>query len=67
MSDKTIRTALCPGGGRLRRLLRLLQTGRVDPTPMTAHTFRFEEIEQAFRIMETKEDGIVKPLINFGD
>jgi threonine dehydrogenase-like Zn-dependent dehydrogenase len=37
MSDKTIRTALCPGGAtRMRRLMRLIQTGRVDPLPMTA-------------------------------
>lgn len=34
MSDKTIRTGLCPGGSeRLGRLLRLIQTGRIDPTP----------------------------------
>lgn len=66
MSDKKILTALCPGGsGRMKRLFRLLQTGRVDPTPMTTHEFAFEEIERAFRMMETKEDGIIKPLIRF--
>ncbi len=66
MSDKTIRTALCPGGReRMRRLLRLLESGRVDPTPLTTHRFRFEQIEKAFHMMETKEDGIIKPLILF--
>lgn len=66
MSDKTIRTALCPGGKvRIGRLLRLLQAGRVDPTPMTTHTFPFDEIETAFRMMDTKEDGMIKPLIEF--
>lgn len=66
MSDKTIRTALCPGGKvRMRRLLRLLETGRVDPTPMTTHTFAFDDVERAFNMMDTKEDGIVKPLIEF--
>jgi len=66
MSDKTIRTGLCPGGKeRMKRLLRLIQVGRVDPTPMTTHTIPFDEVDEAFRMMETKEDGIIKPLITF--
>jgi threonine dehydrogenase-like Zn-dependent dehydrogenase len=66
MSDKTIRTGLCPGGKeRMRRLLRLIETGRVDPTPLTTHTYKFTGIERAFHMMDTKEDGITKPLIVF--
>lgn len=66
MGDKTIRTGLCPGGKeRMQRLLRLIENGRVDPTPLTTHRFRFSELEKAFRMMETKEDGIIKPLILF--
>jgi threonine dehydrogenase-like Zn-dependent dehydrogenase len=47
------------------RLLRLIETKRVDPTLMTTHTFRFEELERAFRIMDKKEENIIKPLIEF--
>jgi threonine dehydrogenase-like Zn-dependent dehydrogenase len=66
MSDKTIRTGLCPGGKeRMGRLLRLLENGRIDPTPMTSHTFKFNQLERAFHMMETKEDGMIKPLIVF--
>jgi threonine dehydrogenase-like Zn-dependent dehydrogenase len=66
MAEKDIVTGLCPGGHlRISRLLRLLENGRVDPTPMTTHTFRFDEIEKAFRMMENKEDGMIKPLIDF--
>ncbi len=66
MAEKTINTGLCPGGRlRLQRLLRLLETERVDPTLMTSHEFPFEETDEAFRLMETKEDDIIKPLINF--
>ena len=66
MGDKTIKTALCPGGReRMGRLLRLLRNGRVDPTPLTTHTFAFERLDRAFQMMETKEDGIIKPLIVF--
>ncbi|MGY1624635.1 zinc-binding dehydrogenase [Geodermatophilus sp. SYSU D00965] len=66
MNDKSIHTGLCPGGSeRMGRLLRLLQTGRVDPTPLTTHRFDFDEIERAFAMMQTKEDGILKPLVSF--
>jgi threonine dehydrogenase-like Zn-dependent dehydrogenase len=66
MNDKTIRTGLCPGGReRMSRLLRFLESGRVDPTPMTTHRFPFSRIEQAFGMMDRKEDGIIKPLIQF--
>jgi threonine dehydrogenase-like Zn-dependent dehydrogenase len=67
MSDKVIRTALCPGGAeRMSRLMRLIQRGRVDPLPMTTHRFSFGDIRRAFRMMQTKEDGMIKPLITFG-
>lgn len=66
MSDKVIRTGLCPGGReRMGRLLRLLENGRVDPTPMTTHTFAFDDIEKAFELMDSKEDGVIKPLVTF--
>lgn len=67
MNDKAIHTGLCPGGSeRMTRLLRLLESGRIDPTPMTTHTFAFDDIDRAFEMMSTKEDGIIKPLITFG-
>src|SRR6202165_183451 len=66
MAEKTIRTGLCPGGRlRLQRLVTLLQNGRLDPTPLTSHTFEFAELGRAFEIMDKKLDGVVKPLITF--
>jgi isopropanol dehydrogenase (NADP+) len=67
MSDKTIRSGLCPGGKeRMSRLFRLIENKRVDPTLMTSHRFGFDEIEKAFGLMESKEDNVIKPLITFG-
>ena len=66
MAEKTIRTGLCPGGRlRMERLIRLLQIGRVDPTPMTTHTFEFNALDKAFEVMDKKLDGVMKPLIVF--
>ncbi|MCU4719266.1 NAD(P)-dependent alcohol dehydrogenase [Halapricum hydrolyticum] len=66
MAEIDIVTDLCPGGRlRIRRLLRLLEQGKVDPTKMTTHEFDFEDIKEAFEMMEAKDDDIIKPLIRF--
>lgn len=67
MSDKTIRATLCPGGReRMKRLLRLLEMRRTDPTMLTTHRFPFDQIDRAFDMMKSKADNIIKPLIAFG-
>lgn len=66
MAEKDIVTSLCPGGRlRLQRLLRLLENDKVDPTRMTTHEFDFDEIDEGFHLMESKEQGIIKPVIDF--
>lgn len=66
MADKTIATGLCPGGRlRMERLLRVLDSGRVDPTLMTSHTFAFDDMERAFEVSDQKLDDVIKPLITF--
>lgn len=66
MSDKAIHAVLCVGGRvRTQRLLQLIATGKVDPTPLTTHRFSFDEVEKAFHLMATKSDGVIKPLIQF--
>jgi isopropanol dehydrogenase (NADP+) len=66
MAEKTIMTGLCPGGSlRMKRLLRLLESKRLDPTCMTSHTFPFDQVEQAYEMMDKKLDGVIKPLIVF--
>ena len=66
MAEKTIRTSLCPGGKlRLERLLRLLENKKIDPTRMTTHTFKFEEADKAFEVMDKKLDNVIKPLVKF--
>jgi threonine dehydrogenase-like Zn-dependent dehydrogenase len=37
----------------------------VDPTHMTTHTFSFADLDRAFKIMDEKLDGVIKPLIVF--
>lgn len=66
MAQKTIKTSLCPGGRlRLQRLLLLLRNGKIEPTPMATHTFKFDQADKAFEMMDKKLDGVIKPLIKF--
>jgi threonine dehydrogenase-like Zn-dependent dehydrogenase len=51
----------------MKRLMRLIEMGRVDPRPLTSHRFSFREVKKAFRMMQTKEDGMLKPLILFDE
>ena len=66
MKEQTIRSVLCPGGKeRMTRLMKLIENQRVDPTKLTTHRFNFELLDEAFELMRTKEDNIIKPLILF--
>ncbi|MFF0079087.1 NAD(P)-dependent alcohol dehydrogenase [Streptomyces canus] len=66
MADKTIATGLCPGGRlRMERLLQVLETKRVDPSHLTSHTFRFDEMERAFEVSDKKLENVVKVMITF--
>jgi threonine dehydrogenase-like Zn-dependent dehydrogenase len=66
MKELTIRSVLCPGGKeRMQRMMRLIENKRVDPTRLTTHTFRFDQLDEAFELMTTKEENIIKPLILF--
>lgn len=66
MREHTIRSVLCPGGReRMQRMLRLIETGRIDPTRLTTHRFPFDRLDEAFAMMSRKADNIIKPLILF--
>jgi threonine dehydrogenase-like Zn-dependent dehydrogenase len=49
----------------MERLLRVLETERVDPTTMTTHTFDFDEMPRAFEVSDQKLDDAVKVLVSF--
>lgn len=65
MGNKTIRGGECPGGrARMERLLRLLQYGRVDPTPLITHRFTgLDRVEDAFHLMAEKPPELVKTIV----
>lgn len=41
-------------------VLRLIEAGRIDTTPLITHRFPLEEIEEAYHIFENKLNGVIK-------
>lgn len=44
-------------------ILRLIEQGKIDTTPFITHRFPLGEIEEAYRIFENKEEGVIKVAI----
>ena len=44
-------------------VLRLIEQGKIDTTPLITHRFPLSEIEEAYRIFENKLDGVIKVAI----
>jgi threonine dehydrogenase-like Zn-dependent dehydrogenase len=61
---RTIVMTLCPTGPeRLDYLLRLLEQGKIDPTPMLTHTQPLESIVEAYDLFRNRRDGVIKVAI----
>lgn len=41
-------------------VLHLIEQGKIDTTPLITHRFPLNQIEEAYRIFENKEDGVIK-------
>lgn len=64
LGDHRIVTTLCPGGKeRMRRLMELVRTSRVDLKPLLTHDFPLDDIVRAYKFFDQRSDGIVKVAI----
>ena len=61
LGDHRIVTTLCPGGKeRMRRLMEMVRTGRLDLTPMLTHSFSLNDIGEAYALFGERKDGVIK-------
>jgi threonine dehydrogenase-like Zn-dependent dehydrogenase len=64
LGDNRIVTSLCPGGKeRMRRLMSVIESGRVDLGTMVTHRFQLEQIEDAYELFANQRDGVLKVAI----
>jgi alcohol dehydrogenase len=64
LGDHRIVTTLCPGGKeRMRRLMAVIASGRIDLGPMVTHRFPLSRIEEAYDLFANQRDGVLKVAI----
>ena len=61
IGDHRIVTTLCPGGKeRMRRLMEVVRSGRVDFRPLLTHNFPLEKMADAYHLFGARTDGVLK-------
>ena len=64
LGDHTIVTTLCPGGKeRMRRLMSVIESGRLNLKPLVTHRFKLDQIEAAYELFSNQRDGVLKVAI----
>lgn len=64
LGEKTIRSALCPGGKeRMRRMMEVVRSRRVDFKALVTHRFSLDQIEDAYDLFAHQRDGVLKVAI----
>ena len=64
LGDHKIVTTLCPGGKeRMRRLMGVIASDRVDLRPMVTHRFKLDQIEEAYELFANQQAGVLKVAI----
>jgi threonine dehydrogenase-like Zn-dependent dehydrogenase len=64
LGDHKIVTALCPGGKeRMRRLLNVVGSGRVDLGVLVTHHYKLDDIVAAYDLFANQRDGVLKVAI----
>lgn len=64
LGDNRIVTTLCPGGKeRMRRLMAMVEGGRVDTGALVTHHFSLDDIETAYDLFAHQRDGVLKVAI----
>lgn len=61
LGDNTIVTSLCPGGKeRMRRLISVIASNRVDTSALVTHRYKLDQIEEAYDLFGHQRDGVLK-------
>lgn len=64
LGDHTVVTSLCPGGKeRMRRLMNVVNSGRFSSRALLTHTYRLDQIEEAYDLFSNQRDGVLKVAI----
>lgn len=61
LGDHKIVTSLCPGGKeRMRRLMQVIDSGRLDLGAMVTHHYALDDVVAAYDLFSHQRDGVLK-------
>jgi threonine dehydrogenase-like Zn-dependent dehydrogenase len=64
LGDHRVVTTLCPGGKeRMRRLMAMVEGGRLDLTPLLTHRLKLSQIADGYALFAERRDGVLKVAI----
>ena len=64
LGDHKIITSLCPGGKeRMRRLMSVIESNRVNLQDMVTHRYKLDDIVDAYDLFSHQRDGVLKVAI----
>jgi threonine dehydrogenase-like Zn-dependent dehydrogenase len=64
IADIQILSTLCPGGKeRMRRLMELVASHRLNLRPLLTHEFSLDQITQGYEVFGSRADGVLKVAI----
>lgn len=64
LGDKRIVSSLCPGGKeRMRRLMNIVESQRIDLAPLVTHRYALNDIGAAYELFANQRDGVLKVAI----
>jgi len=67
LGDHRINTALCPGGKeRMRRLMNVLESSRLDLGLLVTHEYKLDDIVAAYELFANQRDGVLKVAVKPG-
>lgn len=64
LGDQKIVSTLCPGGKeRMRKLINLIGSKKVDLKTLVTHRFKLNKIQEAYELFSNQRDGVLKVAI----
>jgi len=61
LANKTITSTMNPGGKeRMRRMMDVVASGRVDLSSFVTHRYKLDQIEEAYDLFANQRDGVLK-------
>ncbi len=68
LGNHTVVNTLCPGGkARMERLIRLVESKRIDLAPLVTHRLPFNEIASAYEMLMEGQEDVVKIVLQVSE